>query len=124
MRTLLLSSLVLLSLQTTVLAGDAERGQTMTKWCVACHNVLEPRQKIGPHLRGIVGRPIASVSGFAYSQAMKDYAAKNGNWDEAKLEAYMTNPQKLVPGIKMTFAGVPKAVDRADIIAYLKTLTP
>lgn len=64
MRNLFLSSLMLLSLHAPAQAGDAERGQTMTKWCVACHNVLEPREKIGPHLRGIVGRPIASIPGW------------------------------------------------------------
>ena len=73
----------------------------------------------GPHLDGVVGRAVASVAGFAYSDAMK---AHGGNWDPESISHFLENPKKAVPGTKMTFAGLPKLEDRANLIAYLKSL--
>ncbi|MBV9812386.1 MAG: hypothetical protein JO326_06515, partial [Acetobacteraceae bacterium] len=83
--------------------------------------------KIGPSLFGVVGRPGATLPGFQYSQAMKDYAAnvvnKDGKgWQNDKLFVYLENPMQIVKGTKMTFPGLKKPEDRNDVIAYLDTL--
>ncbi len=87
--------------------------------CAICHAVVPGGKKIGPSLAGVVGRPSASVPGFAYSKAM--LAAKLV-WTPATLETYLTAPAKLVPGTKMAFAGIAKADQRANVIDYLGTL--
>jgi cytochrome c len=93
-------------------------GAAQFKKCVACHTIDKGGpNRVGPNLWGIVGRPVASHAGFAYSAAMK---AKGGNWDDAALDAYLTSPMKAVPGGKMAFAGIADAADRAALIAYLK----
>ena len=101
-------------------AATAEvSGEKSFAKCTACHKVEKGAPNgIGPNLHGIVGKAVASVEGFAYSPAM---AAKGGNWDEAALDAYIENPRKVVPGTKMSFAGLKDPQDRADIIAYLQS---
>lgn len=121
---LLISALAAAFLAGPALAQDVAKGEQAFKKCLSCHSVADTTPKIGPHLRGIVGRPIASIEGFAYSQAMKDYAATAGAWDEAKLDSYLTKPNAVVAGTKMAFGGIAKAEERANIIAYLKTVTP
>jgi cytochrome c len=76
----------------------------------------------GPGLFGVVGRKVASHPGYMYSQPMMDEAAKTPVWTYDSLFEYLKNPQKMVPGTKMTFVGLPKAEDRIAIIAYLHTL--
>jgi cytochrome c len=80
--------------------------------------------KTGPHLVGIVGRAVASVEGFKYSDGMLEFAKTAGSWDEAKLDAYLADPKGFVPKNKMALAPQKKPEERADIIAYLKTITP
>lgn len=93
-------------------------GAAIYKKCVTCHTIDKGgRNMVGPNLWGVVGRPVASHAGFAYSAAMK---AKGGAWDEAALDAYLTAPMRAVPGTKMAFAGLADAADRAALIAYLK----
>ena len=75
--------------------------------------------RVGPNLWGVVGRPKGSEAGFDYSAAMK---AKGGNWTIDDLNQFLTSPKTFVPGTKMTFAGLPKIQDRADVIGYLQTL--
>jgi len=99
--------------------GDAVAGKSVFNKCAICHSAAPGKTIIGPTLFGIVGRPSASVAGFSYSDAMK---AANKTWDEATLNAYLTDPKAMVPGTKMTFAGLPKPEDRANVIAYLSTL--
>jgi cytochrome c len=106
------------------LAADLANGEKKTKLCIACHSVVDAKNKVGPSLVGVVGRNIAAAASYGYSQSMKDYAAKEAVWDEAKLDAYLADPKKVVPAGKMAFGGVKKPEDRTDIIAYLKTLTP
>jgi len=99
-------------------AGDAVAGKKNFRRCKACHTIKQGGgNRTGPNLYGVVGRPIASVSNFKYSAALK---AKGGNWDAAKLDQFLTKPKKFVPGTKMTFAGLKKAKSRADLIAYLE----
>ena len=88
--------------------------------CASCHAIDgSTGGKIGPQLRGVIGRRAGSVAGYAYSPAMK---ASNIIWNEAKLDLWLTKPNAVVPGTSMAFAGLPKAADRKAVIAYLKNL--
>ena len=66
--------------------GDVAKGEQVFKKCMACHTVNDKTNKVGPHLVGIVGRPVASVEGYKYSESMKAHAATNAVWDEAALQ--------------------------------------
>jgi cytochrome c len=95
-------------------------GQAVAKKCAACHTFEEGgANKIGPHLWGVVGRDIASVSDFSYSAALSD---KEGEWTYEKLNEFLTSPKAWAPGTKMTFAGISKPQDRIDVILYLRSL--
>jgi cytochrome c len=100
-------------------SADVGRGEASAKKCVACHTFGkgEPN-RVGPNLWGIIGRPKASEAGFNYSAAMKN---QKGNWTFEDLDHYLTNPRTSVPGTNMTFAGIPRGSERADLIAFLNT---
>ncbi len=100
-------------------AGDAVKGETVFKKCKACHSIEPGKNGTGPSLFGVVDRPIGSVEGFAYSDAMKNHG---GNWDAATLNQFLGDVKGTVPGTKMSFAGIKKEDQRADLIAYLSTL--
>ena len=117
---IILAVLGLLGLSTTSYAQDAEKGAKVFKKCMACHTV-EDKNKIGPSLKGIVGRKAATVEGFKYSDAMLAKAAEGVVWDEATLTAYLPDPKAFVPGTKMSFPGLKVPEDVADLIAFLKT---
>ena len=120
---LMLAVLAVAALPTTaaLAEGDAEKGEAVFKKCKACHVVDEAKNRVGPHLVNIVGRKTASVEGYKYSDAMAAKGAEGVVWDEANLDAYLAKPKDFVPGTKMTFAGLSKPEDRADVIAYLKS---
>jgi len=101
--------------------ADPKRGEQIAKVCVQCHtfNKAGPN-KIGPNLWDVTEEPMASVSGYQFSTAMA--AHKGEKWDPEKLNEWLWKPQALMKGTKMTFAGIPKAQDRADVIAYLESL--
>ena len=101
--------------------ADPAKGQSSARKCAACHTFGkgEPN-KVGPNLYGIVGRPKASHPGFNYSAAMK---GKGGDWGFDEINQFITNPKGYVPGTIMAFAGDAQAGDRADILAYLRTLS-
>ena len=101
-----------------VAAADVAKGETVFKKCAACHKI-DGAKAVGPHLNGVVGRPVGSVEGFAYSDAVK---AHGGNWTPEEIFDFIAAPKKDIPGTKMSFAGLPKPEDRADVIAYLETL--
>ena len=103
--------------------GDAAKGKKVFNKCKACHFADKKKNKVGPYLLGVFGRKAASVEGFKYSKAMQAKGAEGLVWDEANLDQYLAAPKKFVPGNKMAFAGLKKAEDRANVIAYLKTLT-
>ena len=100
-------------------SADVGRGETSAKKCAACHTFGkgEPN-RVGPNLYGVVGRPKASEAGFNYSAAMK---AQKGNWTPEDLDKYLTNPKAMVPGTNMSFAGIPRGKERADLITFLNT---
>lgn len=86
--------------------------------CTACHSMSsEARPLTGPHLDGIVGRKVASVAGFTYSERLR---GQDFTWDEVRLDRWLTAPQANFPGMCLPFTGLPKAEDRAAFIAYLK----
>ena len=108
-------------LDSLLASASAEHGAQLAKVCQACHNVEEGQgPKVGPDLYGIVERPVASVAGFKYSAALK---AKGGKWTFAALNKWLTDPRGDVPGTSMTFVGVQSEKQRADLIAYLDTLS-
>lgn len=87
--------------------------------CAACHSVEAGKNGVGPSLAGVFGRKAGAVPGFAYSDANKNSGL---TFDEQTLDTYLTNPMKMVPGTKMTYAGMGNAADRKALIDYLKTL--
>lgn len=105
----------------TLLAGaDAGAGKQKVQLCMSCHDFTQGGpNRIGPNLWGVVGRPVASHGGFAYSPAMQ---AHEGNWSYENLFAFLASPGRDVPGTKMSFAGLRKPEDRAAVIKYLATL--
>lgn len=96
--------------------GDPTAGKKVFKKCKACHTLKAGKNRIGPSLAGILGRPAASVKGFKYSKAMKGSGLV---WDADTLGKYLMNPKKFVPKTKMIFKGLKKEKDRANLIAYL-----
>jgi cytochrome c len=101
-------------------AGDTANGAVVFNRCAICHdNHKNGVIRVGPDLYGVVGRKAGTYPAFSYSAAMKGAGFV---WTDAKLNAYLTSPQQVVPGNKMTFAGISSASQRADLIAYLDTL--
>lgn len=100
-------------------AGDAAAGKAVFRKCAPCHST-EPVNRVGPTLAGVVGRPVASVAGYGYSPAMRAFSEGGRVWNEAKLAEYLQSPKAMVPETRMTFAGLRKIEDIADLIAYLK----
>lgn len=105
--------------------ANAEAGAAIFKKCQACHSGEKGGpNKVGPDLWDIVDRPVASHEGFAYSAGMKEYS-KGGTekWTYENINHFITSPKKDVKGTAMGFAGLPKEEDRANVIAYLRTLS-
>jgi cytochrome c len=101
-------------------AGDVSRGKEIfQRTCINCHSTEIGVNKIGPSLHGVVGREVAIVPDFIYSDALK---ATRKTWTEAELDAYLADPRGAMHGVKMFFKGLPDADQRVDVIAYLKTL--
>ena len=102
-------------------AADVKKGKKVFRKCVACHSVEKgARHKVGPNLFGIVGSPSGKAPGYTYSKAMN---TANLNWNEAALDLFIKKPKNMIKKTKMSFAGIRKDDQRANLIAYLKTLT-
>ena len=97
-------------------SADAAAGEKVFGKCKACHK-LDGGDGTGPHLNGVVNRAKASIAGFAYSEALVAMAADA--WSPENLNGFLTSPKAYMPGTKMSFAGLPKVEDRANVIAYL-----
>lgn len=101
-------------------AGNASRGSALFNRCYICHaNTRGAANRMGPDLFGVIGRKAGTYPGYSYSPAMKKAGFV---WTVPKLEAYLADPQKLVPGNNMPLAGISDAQQRADIATYLATL--
>lgn len=98
-------------------AGDPGRGKVVFARCAACHSMEPAKKTIGPTLAGVLGRKAGTLPGFTFSPAMKKYG---GVWDVKTMDAFLAAPTKTVPGTRMVFMGLPKAEDRADLIAYMQ----
>ncbi len=112
------------SIGTLLASASATEGEKSAKKCLACHdfNAGGPN-KTGPNLYDVVERLIGSHEGFAYSAGMEEHKAKGDTWTYENLNAFITTPKAFTPGTKMTFAGVKNDQERANIIAYLATLS-
>ena len=103
-------------------AEDIKAGEKVFNKCKACHTVDEGgKNKLGPNLWNIVGAPIAAKDGYKYSKALKAYAEEAGNWNEENLIAWLKKPKGLVKKTKMIFAGLKKADEITNLLAYLKS---
>lgn len=101
--------------------ADPAKGQADTKVCQSCHSFEKGGgAKVGPPLWGVVGRPKGSMAGFGYSDGMK---AKGGAWSYEDINAFITKPSAYVAGTKMSYPGESDPAKRADILAYLKTVS-
>ena len=115
MRLVLAAALAL----TAALPAAAQDGQALfNAQCKSCHTITGVSSPGGPTLKGVAGRKIASAPGFTYSAGLK---GKAGNWTDANLDAFLTNPSAYAPGTRM-FPRVAQPAARASIIGYLKTL--
>lgn len=99
-------------------AQDAEAGKSVFNKCRACHSLDAGKNMVGPSLHGVVGRKAGEVAGFNYSDALK---GSGKTWDDATLDAYITDPKAAIPGNKMVFVGIKDEADRKNLIAFLKT---
>jgi cytochrome c len=101
--------------------ASVESGEKVAKKCASCHTFEDGgANKIGPALYGVLGRNIASLPDFSYSSALSE---KEGDWGYEQLNEFLHSPKGWAPGTKMTFAGLNKGQDRADLILYLRSLS-
>ena len=100
------------------IAQDVKRGQKLFDECAACHSPERgTANTVGPSLYGVVGRKAGEGTDFRYSPAMK----RSGiTWNSDTINNFIADPQKLVPGNRMPYSGLPDAKDRNDLIAYLQ----
>lgn len=96
-------------------AADANHGKILFQTCAACHD--DSANPLGPNLRGVFGRKSAAIEDYRYSGPM---IRANLVWDEANLKAYISDPQKKVPGNRMPYGGMTNTNELDDIVAYLK----
>lgn len=114
-RRLAAGALVLCATTLAQAAPDPARGELVYSRCAACHALAFDR--VGPHHCGLFGRRAGSVAGFGYSAAMKNSRVV---WGGKSLDRFLASPMTAMPGTAMTYAGVPDATERADLIAYLR----
>jgi len=104
---------------TLVAAADVEKGAKVFGKCKACHKLEDGANGTGPHLFNVVNREIANIDGFGYSGVL---AEMGGNWGYEELNGFLENPKGFARGTKMSFSGLKKDADRANLIAYLETI--
>lgn len=102
-----------------LVTADADKGARVFGKCSACHKLEAGANSTGPHLNGIINRAVASVAGFGYSGSL---IAVADVWTPDALNGFLENPKKYAPGTKMTFSGLKKVEDRANLIAYLQSI--
>ena len=109
-----------ISIEERLISANISDGKQFAKKCVACHSFeIDAPNKIGPNLYNIHERQIASISTFKYSKALKSITDK---WNNNNLDLFLKNPKKWAPGTKMSYTGIKKGEDRANLIKYLQIL--
>lgn len=107
------------SLEELLASADLGKGEKVFAKCKACHKLEDGVNGTGPHLFDVVDRAIGGVDGYAYSAVLAD---NGGAWTVADLDAFLKKPKDYAPGTKMSFNGLKKPADRANLIAYLQTV--
>ena len=105
---------------TLLASADIEKGKKVFGKCKSCHKLDDGANGVGPHLYRVINRDIGSVEGFKYSKVLMGL---EGVWSIEELNKYLTKPSEYAPGTAMSFAGLKKDKDRADLIEYLNTLS-
>lgn len=106
-------------------AGDVAAGEDVFRKCATCHAIgEEATNRIGPVLNDVFGRIAGTYEGYRYSPAMLAAGEDGLVWDHEALEAYLAAPRDFIPGTKMTFAGLKDETEMADLLAYLRTVSP
>ncbi len=106
------------------LADHPAKGEKVWKKCRSCHEVgLDAKNRVGPHLNDLIGRPAGSVEGYSYSRAMRAAGEDGLVWTEETLDTFLRRPRDFVKKTKMSFSGLKKDEDRAAVIAYLAHFT-
>lgn len=100
--------------------GDAARGEKKFEECATCHSLKQGENGVGPSLHGLFGRKAAEIAAFRYSAPMKRSGIM---WTAKTVDEFIADPQKVVVGNRMPYAGLPDMDDRADLIAYLEKAT-
>ncbi len=100
-------------------AADAGKGERVFNKCKACHKIEDGANGTGPHLFGVVNRPVGAADGYGYSGALSEVAEV---WTPEALNAFLENPKGYAPGTSMGFSGLGKIEDRANVIAYLDSI--
>jgi cytochrome c len=100
-------------------SADADAGERVFGKCKSCHRIAAGENATGPTMHAVVDRARGAIADFGYSSAMLD---AGGEWTPENLNTFLTRPRDAMPGTTMTFAGLPKPEDRANVIAYLATL--
>lgn len=101
--------------------GDAAQGKQLFKKCAVCHSITDKTNKVGPSLLGVVGRKVAALPDFNYSDSMKEFGATGAIWDDKTLDTYLLDPRATVAKTKMAFPGLKQQADRDNLIAFLNT---
>jgi cytochrome c len=100
-------------------AGDPANGEKVFRRCMACHMVDKETNRLGPHLVGVYGREAGAIEGYSYTKGLED---ADFVWDETTLDPWLADPRAYIPGTKMVLK-LASPEDRADVIAYLKSLS-
>lgn len=99
--------------------AEAEKGARVFRQCSACHKLEDGANAVGPHLYGLVGRAVGTTDYGSYSGALSEVAEV---WDPETLNLFLENPRSYAPGTSMSYNGLKKIEDRANLIAYLQTI--
>lgn len=99
-------------------------GERAFQKCYSCHSIADAEDLEGPSLSGIVGRPVAAQPGFDYSSAMRRFANQHPVWTEQLLDRFIADPEAVVPGTSMAFAGMRDKAERAVLVDYLRRVRP
>jgi cytochrome c len=114
------ASTIIMAASGVLAAGDIVKGSNVAKKCKACHTMNKGgKNRLGPNLFDILDKPAGAVKGYRYSRAMSSSGIV---WDGATFTAFVRKPKKIVKGTKMSFAGIKRATQRADLLAYFETL--